>query len=409
MPPPRLIFPEVFVSTSLSRRVVFVFAACALAVCVAAGMAPARAQETPPTTTAPRASASPSPQPAPTPQTPRDDQESVRVFTEEVRLPLLAFDDYGHFDPTIEADDLLILEDGVQQQIRSLRRIPANVLLLLDTGSQMTLEKSTNTTRQIAQRLVTALRPDHQIAVMAFGDRVELLQNWTNDREAVGHVLQTKLSSGKKGGLLAQAMTAARQTLEERPAGSRHVVVVTDGVLRPEDEAKYAGALKQLLAAQASVHVISYSTLVREAIGRRLTKSPVGFGGGPPSAGLPAGTLPPGMGSAGTVRLATIDTDRQMRRWFRNYAKATEEGERRLTALAEETGGRILLATTRDEIVKQGAEVAREVGAEYVLTYTPKRPLAEARAGEYRRVEVAPRRSGLRLRTRRGYVASPPQ
>jgi hypothetical protein len=68
--------------------------------------------------------------PSPTPET-------VKVFTEEVRLPVVAFDSYGHYDPTLELDDILVLEDGVAQQLRSLRHVPANVLFLLDTGGEL--------------------------------------------------------------------------------------------------------------------------------------------------------------------------------------------------------------------------------------------------------------------------------
>src|ERR1043166_6999086 len=46
----------------------------------------------------PKSQASPSPSPSPTPV--ESDQEAVRVFTEEVRLPVLALDAYGHYDPT---------------------------------------------------------------------------------------------------------------------------------------------------------------------------------------------------------------------------------------------------------------------------------------------------------------------
>src|SRR3954464_11540446 len=74
-------------------------------------------------------------QPAQTPEQ-REDQESVKVFTEEVRLPVVAFDDYGHFDPSLEMNDVLVLEDGVQQQIRSIRHIPASVLIVLDVDNQ---------------------------------------------------------------------------------------------------------------------------------------------------------------------------------------------------------------------------------------------------------------------------------
>ena len=54
-------------------------------------------------------------------------------------------------------------------------------------------------------------------------------------------------------------------------------------------------------------------------------------------------------------------------------------------------------------MMEHGERVAREIGAEYIVTYRPKHPLSAAKPGEYRRVEVASRRAGLYLRTRRGY------
>ena len=76
------------------------------------------------------------PQPSPTPpiESKSEGQEPVRVFTEEVRLSVAATDQYGHYDPSLEVDDVLVLEDGQPQQIRSVRHIPANVLLILDTA-----------------------------------------------------------------------------------------------------------------------------------------------------------------------------------------------------------------------------------------------------------------------------------
>jgi hypothetical protein len=57
----------------------------------------------------------------------------------------------------------------------------------------------------------------------------------------------------------------------------------------------------------------------------------------------------------------------------------------------------------RAEAVKQ-LLAARAIGAENVVTYRPKRPLAEAKPGEYRHIQVASRRVGLSLQARRGYV-----
>ena len=64
-----------------------------------------------------------SPQSTPLPQ----QQEPIKVYTEEVILPVVATDSSGRFDPTLELNDLLVLEDGEPQTIRSVRQTPAGV------------------------------------------------------------------------------------------------------------------------------------------------------------------------------------------------------------------------------------------------------------------------------------------
>ncbi|HEX7530389.1 MAG TPA: VWA domain-containing protein, partial [Pyrinomonadaceae bacterium] len=134
-------------------------------------------------------------------------QETVKVFTEEVRLQVVALDQYGHYDPTLEVDDVLVLEDGVAQQIRSIQRLPVNVLLLLDTGNQLGL-KNTNTTSAVALRLISGIHDGNRIAVMQFANRPELLQTWTTDKAAIAKALKTKVNSGKSS-RLADAIAAA--------------------------------------------------------------------------------------------------------------------------------------------------------------------------------------------------------
>src|SRR5687768_8029573 len=354
------------------------------------------------------AKSSPSPSPKTTPVR-SDDQEPVRVFTEEVRLSVLAVDQYGHFDPSLEADDILVLEDGTPQQIKSVRHIPASVLMLLDMGGEMSMAKSPKTTRDIALRLLARLKEGDSVSVMQFSERVELLQDWTTETDDVARVLRTKLSGGKRA-RLSEGIAAAVNQLKTMPAGSRHLVIVTDGVETPGGKIKFEDAVKQLVATQATVHVISYSALVRQAINKRYKGSIFKPGTGEIKSGTvgPDPTVPAGTSRVMSATLATIDTDREMRRWFKNYAKATEASEQRLSMLAAESGGRILLAQAAEEMIKQSDEVAREIGAQYVVTYRPTRPLSAARPGEYRRIEIAARRVGLHLRTRRGYVTTPP-
>jgi hypothetical protein len=93
-----------------------------------------------------------------------------------------------------------------------------------------------------------------------------------------------------------------------------------------------------------------------------------------------------------------------MKKVRKAYEAETRKSEQWLTDLADETGGSIFLPISTAEMVAKGEEVARAIGAEYVVTYRPSRPLAEAKPGEYRKVAVASRRVGLYLKSRKGYV-----
>ncbi len=336
-----------------------------------------------------------------------EEQEPVRIFTEEVRLPVAAFDEYGHYDPTLEADDILVLEDGVPQQIRSVRHVPANVLLLLDTSNQLGFVKGVNLTREVALQVVSHLPEDDYVSVIQFNDRVELLQDWTTDTDQTKRVLKTKLFSGRRESL-AEGIAAAVGQLKDRPAGNRHVVLVTDGVETGPSGTKLEEAIRQLNAAQATVYVISYTALMRRAIERRLRRATTQAGTGVPKETNPAGdpTMPPGQTRNPSYKLGgiTFDLDRELRRRRKAYIEATKRSEGQLGSLAGETGGQMFLPVSTDEMIRQGNEVARDIGAEYVITYRPSRPLSAARPGEYRRIDLAPRRIGLTLRSRRGYV-----
>ncbi|HYR75365.1 MAG TPA: VWA domain-containing protein [Pyrinomonadaceae bacterium] len=346
--------------------------------------------------------------PTPTPEPRVENQDQIRVFTEEVRLPVSATDTYGHYDPALEIDDVLVLEDGQPQQIRSIQHLPANVLLLLDTGNELGL-KDTRLTRDVAIRIISALHTDNRIAIMQFATRPELLQSWTTDRSAIDKVLKTKLNSGKSS-RLANAIAAASDQFKDTPAGTRHIVLITDGVNAPGGQVTMTSALKQLNSMQVSVHIVSYTVLARQTL---QTQTKVIRGGdgvqrdanpasNPVANGDP--TLPPGTTRTPGFKIVTIDTDVAMRRKRKEYERATRASEEQLVAIAEESGGRILLPDSIESLLSQVESISRDIGSQYVITYRPTRPLASAKSGEYRRVEVASKRVGLHLRSRQGYV-----
>lgn len=348
----------------------------------------------------------PKPKPLPSP-IPEKEQDSVKVFTEEVRLPVVALDAYGHYDPTLELDDVLVLEDGVIQQLRSVRHIPANVLFVLDTGGESSgmggMSKSTSLTRQVASQLVSKLQEGASIAVMQSGNKAEMLQPWTTDKNAVLKTLRSKIISAKRS-RISEAIVDASMQMSERPEGSRHVVMITDGVDSPGGKIDREQALKKLVAARATVHIISYTEFVRQKDERN--NSSIVAGPRPPNSDpirATDPTQPPGQTRSPSYSVR-IKFDPAMRKLRKAYEAEVKKSEQALKNVAEETGGKMILPLNSEEMLAQANDVARAIGAEYVVTYRPKRPLAEASPGEYRRIEVASRRVGLSLQSRRGYV-----
>jgi VWFA-related protein len=346
------------------------------------------------------------PKPTPSPQ----DDEAERIYTEEVRLPVFAYDEAGHPDLHLERDDVLVVEDDVPQEVRSVRRVPASVVIVLGTGWDLDPIVRANDTRDIALSLIAGLKDGDQLAVIQYNDRIDTLQVWTSERASAARVIKSKLASGS-GSNLSRAIKRATEMLSERPVGNRHLVLVTDGIDTASSKER-EDASRRLIASQATLHVISYTAVAGEAVKQPWWKSPPEKPGAAQARADQATvgidpTRPPGMRGPGINPVSVnsgITFDPALRRRRKEAERAMMLGEARLKNLTEETGGRTLLPETIEGMVAEGAGVARDIDSQYVVTYTPKRPLRRASATEYRKIHVGARRVGLTLRARRGYV-----
>lgn len=346
------------------------------------------------------------PIPSPSPQSPsEDEQEAIRTLTEEVQLTVTALDSHDRLDPTLELADILVLEDGVAQEIRSARRVPAHVLLLLDTGGELNSAKRVRLTREIARRLVLALGAQDEISVVQFNSKIDVLQNWTIDKDAVVHVLDTKLISGKRARFFDAVIASAAQ-LRDRPQGNRHVVMITDGVQSPGERVDRTAAFAQLQASNAVVHVISYTSVSGQTMAHQARRKSnrdksivpddvVNSIGGEEGAVANRAHQPGGV---------IFDMDPERRRSIKAYEEAIKLSEKELARFSGDSGGRIWLPESFQEMIDDGAEAAHLIDSQFVVTYKPRRALASARGGEIRRIDVASRRVGLKLVSRRQYV-----
>ncbi len=333
---------------------------------------------------------------------PKDDEE--RIFTEEIKLNVAAVNSAGKFTPNVKAEDLVINEDNVLHQADTIRRIPANVLLVLDTGGEMRMAKSIDQTRKTALGLIDNLRPEDSVAVIEYSDKAEILAEWTTDKTALRQILKDKLNFGRRSSFI-DAMKLANEFLRKSKVENQHLVLVTDGTDSLDKPQERNEVFKELLEGSVSVHIISYTLMEREKVEPK-TK---GISNSPPPKAMPpeiAAQMPNGVRDIMTAPKIgpTINMDRAMLRKMRERKESLVESEQYLAGLAEDTSGQFVLPSTPDEMIEKTALVSSVIDSNYVVTYTPKRPLSESKPGEIRNIEVSSKRAGLQVLSRRKLV-----
>ena len=360
---------------------------CASVLLVAfVSLAPAQSRRVPPRT------------PTPTPR----ESDTERVDTEEIKLNVTAFSENGDFVTDVKESDLVITENNILHQPSSVRRIPANVLIVMDTGGEMRQVKSLDQTRRTARAVVGALKPEDSIAIIQYGDKAEIVAEWTTDKEMVSRAIgRTKF--GRRS-VFVDALNLATDLLLKNPLENKHLVLITDGTDSSGNQAAKREAFQRLLSTEISVHVLSYTRLEAEDIAPR-TKA---ISNSPPPKAMPdevAAQLPNGVRDVATAPKAkTINLDRTLLRKLRARKTDLENSEKQLDTLAENTNGTSVVPESLDEMVEKTALIAKMIDASYVLTYTPKVPVAETGGPAERNIEVTSKRPGLQVQARRKLV-----
>ena len=340
-------------------------------------------------------------QPSPTP-TPADD--TVRINTEEIKLNVLAFDENGNFFRDVNANDLVITENNILHQPASVRRLPANVLIVMDTGGDLRVVKSLEQTRRIARGVVQALRPGDSVAIIQYSDKAEIVGEWTSDKAQMLEAVK-RTNFGRRD-VFVDALKLATDFMLKNPLENKHLVLITDGTdSRGLSSAKF-DAFQRLLTTDISVHVLSYTSMESNAIEPR-TKT---ISNSPPPKAMPdevRDQLPTGgpREAAKMPRIGpTINMDRTLIKRMKDRQADLDVSQQQLERLAENTNGEFILPETVDEMAQKSALVARMIDSSYVVTYMPKIPVVETRGIAERNIEVTSKRSGLVVQARRKLV-----
>jgi Mg-chelatase subunit ChlD len=278
-------------------------------------------------------------QPTPTP-TPED--EPVRVETEEIKLNILATDENGKYLDDVKDTDIVITDNNILHQPSSIRRMPARVLIVMDTGGELRFRKSLDQTRGTAAAVVAALGSEDNIAIMQYSDKAEIVEGWTTNKETIMNAIG-RTNFGRRSAFV-DAIEMATAFLTESPKDNRHLVLITDGTDSFYGDSEKAAAMKRILSTDISVHVISYTRMELTDIEPR-TK---GISKSPPPKAMPdeiAATLPNGVRDVARAPKIgpTIILDRKHLNRMRDRKDDHEASEVALGNLSEKTNATIVI------------------------------------------------------------------
>ncbi len=333
-------------------------------------------------------------------------QDTIKVVVEEVRIPITAKDSNGRFDPTVELNDLLVKENGIAQQLKSVYRMPASVMLVLDTGEELNRAKNVRLTREVAASLIGRLQNDDQIAVMQVNNRIELLQPWTTAKSDALKSLD-QLIPDKRTVLLKGLLASLEQFGKVQP-GNSHLVLVSDGVGQAGVQSDLSEAYEALIAANVTLHVISYAALGAKVSAPEPTRPRVKSAVAPELIealprtqykGDPTPDLKSHMKNKGG---ALLDIDLLFRR--KGIKPQLIERSKEFLLVTDETGGNLWLPSSADQMIREARDVAEDIDSQYVMSYRPVPPWASSKTFEYRTIDVLSRRADLTVKARRGYV-----
>ena len=336
---------------------------------------------------------SPTPIPSPTPE------PELKISTQEIKLNVLAFDERGDFFKGVTTDDLVIREDNILHQATSVRYLPANVLVVMDTGGEMRVVKTLDKTRKVAIALINSLRPEDKVAVMSYANKPEILSSWTLDR-TVSRAAVNSSNFGTRSAFV-DALDMAAAIFARTESDNNQLVLITDGTDSSATAAQKTAAFDRLRAANITIHVLSYAAMEAADIEPRTkgkTKTP------PPKA-MPdqiANDLPNGARDVAKAPKARVFVvDRPFLARLKTREKDLVASEKQLEKIAEDTNGEFIGPMSIDEMEDKTALVGRMIDSAYVVTYAPKIPVSAQHGVAERQIEVTSKRPGLVVQAKR--------
>jgi Ca-activated chloride channel family protein len=271
------------------------------------------------------------------------DDEILNVDSSIVVMNATITDIHGKPVHGLKQSQFKIFEDGKEQEIEFFQaeETPFAAVILLDTSGSM--EERVTLARAAAINFLDGLRSTDVSAIYNFDSKVTLVQDFSSSHDIAESAFNLKARGMT---VLNDAIFKAAVELQKRPEKRKAIIVLSDG----EDTQSGHSSDKALKAALAA-----------------------------------------------NVLIYTIDMS------------ADEPGNRQrlinqgvLRNFAEKTGGTFIPTPGGAALREAFGRIVEELGNQYTLTYQPTNTKKD---GKWRALELRVARSGLTIRTRKGYNA----
>jgi Ca-activated chloride channel homolog len=312
------------------------------------------ADQSPSPTASPKTDASQSPQDPKKPKTqePEPDAEPIRIKTQLVTVPISVTDTEGNPIRNLKAEDFILNEDGVSQQIQTMGepgKTPIELALLFDVSRS--IRNRFDFEREAANRFLRAvIKSGDAISVFAIGTTPQVSVQRTEKVETAINGTMAIQPTEDSTAFYDSIVRAARYLSDNGVTGARRVMVVlSDGEDTNSERFRLGDAQRELQRADSLMYAINPS--------------------GP------------------SIRLNKIST----------------RGHEGMVKLASETGGLAFLPDKIEDLTQVFNQIAAELQAQYLLGYYSTN---DKNDGLLRKIEVkVPKQAQLRIRARSGYYA----
>jgi len=339
--------------------------------------------------------AAPPPQAAPAANAPQasaaTNKDNIHVTVRVVNVPVSVLDKHGLPVIDLTQNDFRVYEDGRPQTIKYFyrgTRPPLRIGLILDTSNsaRRKLSFEQDAASEFVFNMLHGRSSQNQIFLQTFDATSSVVQDFTNDPEALNDKIRTLKAGGGKA-LYDAIYDACKEKMLKTgpPEQSRRVLVILSDGIDVQSKHSLDEALSMAHTAETALYAIGNTAYGFDNPGDKLLKLMAEQTGG--AAFFPEEIAPGADLGSGYLSHGQVGDDGEM---------AQNRG------LGAQTG--IYSAERLEHLADSLDAIGRELSEQYNIGYTPTNPALD---GTYRTIKVVAERKGIILRSKPGYFATP--